>query len=80
MGGELLNHAAIGVWYKPPQCLSEEDIAKIKRVHPQRAAEETVDVHIAECSGHNFSMQKSFNRFLDNIKAEYKQAIKKRLS
>ena len=20
VGGELLNHAAIGVWYKPPQC------------------------------------------------------------
>jgi len=33
-----------------------------------------------ECSGHILSMQTAFNHFLDDVKAEYKQAKKKRLS
>jgi hypothetical protein len=30
-----------------------------------------------KCSGHILSMQTAFNHFLDNVKAEYKQAKKK---
>jgi len=45
----------------------------------ESAADQIVDVHIVECSGHSFSMQKSFNHFLDDVKAEYEQAKQKRL-
>jgi hypothetical protein len=33
-----------------------------------------------ESSGHILSMQTAFNHILDDVKAEYKQAKKKRLS
>ena len=59
--------------------------AKIASCEPRevrlrlKGARRFADAHVLECCGHIFSVQKSFNRILDNVKAEYKQAKQKRL-
>ena len=42
------------------------------------AREQVFDAHIVECSGYTISMHESFDRFLNNVKAEDQQAKQKR--